>query len=117
MYAYNPITGSTIEISEYGFQMLSLKGWVRSEDQTPREKAGVTAPIPAHPVFNMAEEMEKKRQEVAASRKASDAEIKHVPEATANIVENIKEKKDKSKPKADPGKAIDKPKTKPNEVN
>lgn len=116
MYAYNPTTGATIEISEYGFQMLSLKGWVRSEDQTPREKQSPITP-PVTPVFNMAEEMEKKRQEVAAKRKASEAEINHVPEAPLKIVENIKAKKDQSKPKADPGKATGKPKTKTNEAN
>lgn len=116
MYAYNPTTGATIEISEYGFQMLSIKGWTRSEDQTPREKPSPIIP-PVAPVFNMAEEMEKKRQEVASARKAGEAEINHVPESDTKIVENIKAKKDKSKPKADPGKATGKPKTKTNEAN
>ncbi len=113
MYAYNPITGATIEISEYGFQMLSLKGWVRAQDQTPREKPSpIIAPIA--PVFNMAEEMEKKRQEVAAARKAGEAEIKHVPESAAKIVENIKAK---ITPEAPPVKRGRKPKNKTNEAN
>ena len=99
MNAYNPVTGQTIEISEYGFQMLEAKGWKRAVDQSPR-KIEPPLILPATPpVFDMKAEMEKKRLEVEAKKK-------EIVPATIVMLDEVKTttKPKTTKPKANPGK-------------
>lgn len=68
MNAYNPQSGQTIEISEYGFEMLSRKGWVRAADQTPPNRDAELPPT-GGPLVNMQEELEKRKAELAKKYK------------------------------------------------
>ncbi len=68
MNAYNPQTGQTIEISEYGFEMLQRKGWTRAADQTVPSREPELPPT-GGPLVNMQEELEKRKAELAKKYK------------------------------------------------
>jgi len=74
MNAYNPDTGVTIEISEYGFEMLQRKGWIRAKDQSPLTPIIPDQPLPLAPMVNMAEEMAKRKQELEEQRAAKQTQ-------------------------------------------
>ncbi len=101
MYAYNPQSGQTIEISEYGFKMLEMKGWTRHADQSPREGDKPKEPLPPPPVFDLKDIMEKRKQEIAAKNAG-----------TVAIIET-----EITKPEAPPVKRGRKPKPNTNETN
>jgi hypothetical protein len=117
MNAYNPNTGQTIEITEYGFSMLIAKGWVRAVDQTPTVKVQPNAQ-PIVPAVDMKIEMEKRKKELAALKegnvtlidvKALPTAVEPLPEFIPDAVEDLnppdlQQTKKIVKPKAASGK-------------
>ncbi len=132
MYAYNPKTGQTIEITPYGFTMLEPKGWVRADNQTPREPLPNVEPMTF--AVDMKVEMEKRKKEIEERKAVGNVTLIDVkalppPEVTTEtlnplVILESGEKKiiempidlttsDKiKKPKAAPGKVSSKNKSK-----
>jgi hypothetical protein len=122
MYAYNPKTQQTIEITEQGFSIIETKGWTRAVNQNPVTVEAV--PIQEQkqaPLVDIKAEMEKRKQEIAEQKIAGDVTLLDIPAKApvemlphAEPLDNVelhKEVKTK-KPKAALGKASSKIKTK-----